>query len=110
MYTLTKWRERIRQRNDMTAYLTHLTRGVNDETPVDVVVKILKEKRLRASKDGFINGGEKVVCFQDAPIYGVSQNVKHEIQNRTELGNKVRYEPVGLSIPKRSIFNLGEDL
>lgn len=91
----------------MSVYLTHLTRGKDSLSAVDVLIKILNEKKIRGSKEGFINGGQEVVCFQDAPIYGVSQNVKHEMLNRRELGNKIRYEPVGISIPKPQVFNKG---
>lgn len=112
-YDYNKWRDRIRNRFDISSYLTHLTKefdgGKEDFSmdSVDVLLKILKERKIKSSNKGFINDGKSVVCFQDAPLYGISQNVKHEILNRENLGNKNRYEPIGICISKEKIFSIG---
>lgn len=112
-YDYNKWRERIRNRYDMSSYVTHLTKafeGGREGFPmssVDVLIKILTGKNIRGSTKGYINGREPVVCFQDSPLYGISQNVKHEILNREILGNKNSYEPIGICISKEKIFNMG---
>lgn len=113
MYDYNKWRERLRNRTDMSTYLTHLTKAFHGsykgfpKSPVEVLIKILNEQKIKASSEGFINGGVPVVCFQDAPLHGVSQNVKHERIHKVELGNTTRYEPIGLSLPKDFVFHEG---
>ncbi|MBZ5212764.1 DUF2971 domain-containing protein [Bacillus paralicheniformis] len=113
MYTYRKWRERLRNRTDMTTYLTHLTRknvGGREDFPKDkleVLIKILTDKKLIASGKGFINSGEPVVCLQDVPFYGVSQNVKHEMEHKRLLGDRIRYEPLGIALHKTYVFRKG---
>jgi hypothetical protein len=47
---------------------------------VDVLIQILKSKKINGSttKPGFIIGSDKAVCFQDAPINELAQNLLHE--------------------------------
>lgn len=109
-YNIEKWRKRIKERSDITAHLTHLTKS---ELPifddVDTLIKILRERKITGSTTdkGFIIGDNPAVCFQEAPLYGVCQNVYHEQQNRKELGGKSRYHAVGLSFRKDYVFNHG---
>lgn len=107
-YSAEKWINRYRYRSDIGAYLTHLTKPNGNMTSVDVLIKILNEKKLIGSgKSGYVSGDEKAVCFQDTPLYGIAQNLQHEEQNRNEFGGKIRYKGVGLLVPKPYIFKLG---
>lgn len=107
------WERRLKYRSDLTSQLTHLTKPVLNEnneitlSAVEVLIKILKEKKLigSTSETGFIRGSNRAVCFQDAPLYGVIQNILHEETYRKELGGKLRYEAIGLSLFKPYLFN-----
>ncbi|SPT99196.1 Uncharacterised protein [Lysinibacillus capsici] len=107
-YNATKWLKRHRNRNDISAYLTHLTKPQGDLNSVEVLIKILKERKLLGSgRSGFIKGSEKAVCFQDAPLNGIGQNVLHEERMRKEFGGKIRYQAIGLMFSKPYIFKNG---
>lgn len=107
-YDKTAWLKRMRLRSDMSAYVTHLTRENLPLGPIDVLLKILKEQKLNASTNsGFISGSAGAVCFQDAPLHSITQNLIHEQFNMEELGNKVRYRPFGLCFRKDYAFRKG---
>lgn len=108
-YTFDIWKKRYRHRSDISTYVTHLTRENGAIKTYDVLLKILTEKKLLGSTTdkGFILGSEKAVCFQEAPIYGVAQNTLHEQLNRTELGDKVRYRPIGICFRKDYVYKKG---
>ena len=107
-YTRKNWENRLLSRTDMSMYLTHLTRGIDIMNALDVLFKILKEKNLKSSCDtGFINGDRSVVCFQDIPFSSIAQNVKHEQDNKAELGGKNRYLAIGVAFDKSMIFKKG---
>ncbi|MFJ8069983.1 DUF2971 domain-containing protein [Peribacillus sp. NPDC096447] len=117
-YDLDKWRKRTKERSDITGHLTHLTRIEVDKPEelqvlvkkgIDTLIKILKERTINGSETnkGFIVGDNPSVCFQEAPLYGVCQNVYHEQQNRQTLGGKNRYDAIGLSFSKRYVFDRG---
>jgi hypothetical protein len=111
---MEEWRERIASRSDLTGRLTHLTKPTDvdisgmsfDELnlyAVDNLIKILEEKKLYGSttKSGYIVGNRKAVCFQDAPLYALIQNVQHEFLRREKnTKEKLRYCGVGLSFVK----------
>ncbi|ANC78270.1 hypothetical protein ABE65_016265 [Fictibacillus phosphorivorans] len=117
--TIKEWGKRVASRTDLTGRLTHLTKpsGVDfsclsfediNLRAVDNLIKILKEGKIIGSqtKPGFIIGKQKAVCFQDAPLYALIQNVEHERQRR-ERNNyeKLRYCGVGLSFVKPYIYH-----
>lgn len=107
-YTVEDWVNRYHSRTDIGAYLTHLTRRTSNMGAVDVLIKILIERNLLGSGNkGFIPGNEKAVCFQDTPLYGIAQNILHEEKIREELGGKLRYDAVGLMLPKPYLFRNG---
>ena len=73
-----EWREKISNRSDLVARLSHLTgrKASNDDGAFEVLWKILTEKRLIASgAEGFINGDIKAVCFQEVPLQAMAENV-----------------------------------
>lgn len=92
-YTLKNWKERIASRSDLTGHLIHLTRGANinsqEVSSLDILIKILLEQRLIGSstKSGFICGNRKAVCFQDTPIYQLTQNIYSEQEYRNQNPN-----------------------
>lgn len=112
------WVNRISKRMDITSMLTHLTRpqekfkDIKDESKINLesvknLIKILKDKTLYGSstESGFIVGNRKAVCFQDAPLYGIIQNVENEINNRkNSTNNKIRYSGNGLLFSKFYIY------
>lgn len=109
-YSIEDWKQRIRNRSDMSGYLYHLTRGTSELNTLEVLIKILKERKLRGSttSSGFIVGGNTAVCFQDTTTYGLCQNSYHEQQLRKDDKNmKVRYRPIGLAFPKNYVYKLG---
>lgn len=101
-----KWLDRIYKRTDITSKLTHLTKGSGELDCIDILIKILKEKKLKGSttKSGFIVGDRNAVCFQEVPLYSIAENLHYESNNRNE---KVRYNAAGLIFKKQFIYNLG---
>lgn len=112
-YTIGKWNKRFTNRSDITATLTHLTREqVNEDgrllSSIDILLKILNERKIIGStKKAFIHGEYSAVCFQDAPTYGIGQNILHEEEHRKELGGKIRYSANGLIFLKRYVYKKG---
>lgn len=109
-YNLDKWRKRAKERGDITSHVTHLTRiETNVSDAVDTLIKMINERKIIGSDTtkGFIIGDNPAVCFQEAPLYGVCQNVYHEQQNKKELGGKRRYDAIGLSFAKRYVYEKG---
>lgn len=107
-YSRGKWKSRHRNRADISTFLTHLTKGNTKLSTVDVLIKILNEQKLIGSNHkGFIQGKDRAVCFQDAPIHGVAQNILHEQRERQENGGKKRYTPIGLMFSKPYVFKQG---
>lgn len=99
-------------RSDLSQYLVHLTKGntFKNTTPADVLFKILKDKRLIGSttETGFICGSTPAVCFQDAPLLSVGQNVWYEDRKREqEDQQKIRYNACGLMFRKRFVYGKG---
>ena len=73
-------------------------------------MKIIQEQCLIGSstKSGFICGTRKAVCFQDTPLYQLSQNIYSEQEYRTQNSQaKVRYVGAGLMFPKPYIYRRG---
>ncbi|MEQ6855345.1 DUF2971 domain-containing protein [Lysinibacillus capsici] len=107
-YNVVKWFDRHTSRSDINCYLTHLTKPNGELDSLNVLLKILKERTLIGSDHkGFISGEHSAVCFQDAPLYGIGQNILHEQKIRQENKSKIRYVAVGLMFSKPYIFNRG---
>lgn len=106
-YTEENWKARIAQRNDITSGLVHLTRKQGKVNGLDILFKILVEKKLIASDttSGFIVGSNRAVCLQEAPIYSLAQNIYTEQEYRKQNSNtKLRYSGFGLQFNKRFIY------
>jgi len=72
---------------------------------VEVLLEILSTRKLIGSstRKGFICGKRTAVCFQDAPLYSVAQNIYYEY----EISKGSRYTPVGIAFPKDYLFRKG---
>ena len=88
-YTKKEWARRIADRSDISTGLVHLTRPTNTMRIEDILLKILFEKKLIGSstEKGFICGSRRAVCFQDAPLYSICQNVYFEQLKRESDSN-----------------------
>jgi len=93
-------------RQNLTSSLVHLTRSAEIDgkklSAVDVLLKILREKKIKGSstKKGFIRGKKSAVCFQDAPLYAIAQNLKFEKELSKEQNTRHRYSGCGLVFSK----------
>ena len=79
-------------------------------------MKILKEKKIKGSVNtivngrprGYICGDDSVVCFQDVPLFSLSENILYEQKLRKEKQDSpIRYGAFGLRFDKRYIFKKG---
>lgn len=109
-YTHEVWRNRYSERTDLATSLTHLTRATDESKIHEVLFKILSDGKILGSntKEGFIVGKNKAVCFQDAPLHAICQNCWFEQKLRKGQSNaKVRYSPTGLLFKKTMIYTRG---
>lgn len=113
-YTRDLWTKRIASRSDLSSQVVHLTRGteINGTKigPVDVLVSILKDRRIRGSTTdkGFITGDIPATCFQDVPLFSICENIHSEEQYRAAVPDaKVRYMGVGVMFSKPYVFARG---
>jgi hypothetical protein len=71
---------------------------------------ILSSGRINGSnsESGFVCGDIPATCFQDVPLYSLSQNIYAEQQYREAITSaKVRYLGVGLMFPKPYVYARG---
>jgi len=113
-YTFNSWKERLAQRSDLSPSLVHLTRSAivdgNQLSPVDVLIKILLEKKIIGSdpRQAFIHGDRRAVCFQDAPLYSIAQNILFEKKYKKEKPeSRDRYSGCGLIFSKWYVHSRG---
>lgn len=101
------WVKAYRHRSDATSYLTHLTRKENGKTSIQVLKKILEDKKIISNnKQSFVIGNSNVVSFMDNSLFGIAQHTYFN-SNNTEEGTLFGYEPVGLVFNKTYAFNKG---
>lgn len=109
-YEIKTWAERYAGRSDLTAWLVHLTRNTENESAMNILFKILDSCTLKGSttSSGFIIGETPAVCFQDAPLYAVLQNIWYEEKWREKVPTaKIRYRAIGIALPKRYVYLKG---
>ena len=113
-YNSNEWWERVSLRVDLTGHLTHLTKSsvINEisYSPLDVLIKILRERTIIGSTtdSGFIVGNSPAVCFFDAPIYSICENLHYEHnRNLKNSQNHKKYDSFGLMLPKTYVFKKG---
>jgi hypothetical protein len=118
-YTINSWKERMAGRSDITSRLTHLTKQNQESklSTLDILFKILDEGTIVGSEPGkepgFIVGSTPAVCFQEAPLYSMGQNVYYEqeiVKEKKANGvknPKIRYIACGLSFEKPYCYKKG---
>lgn len=104
-----EWRNRYKNRNDISSRLTHLTKGDTVEDAFQNLLKILEDKRLNGSttESGFIIGNVPAVCLQEAPLNAIAENLLYEKKLREETKGKVRYRAFGIRFNKEKIYEKG---
>ena len=101
------WVKAYRHRSDATTYLTHLTRGENGKTSIQVLKQILDDKKIIANnKLSFVVDNSIVVSFMDCTLYSTAQQTFFNAINKKE-GTLLEYEPVGLIFNKSYAFSKG---
>lgn len=109
-YGIDEWKARIAQRSDFTTGLVHLTRDAGESKALDVLLKILADRKLVGSTtaSGFIVGNTPAVCLQEAPVYSLAQNIYSEqCYRENNPAAKTRYGGFGLQFSKVSVFSKG---
>lgn len=109
-YSQEEWRNRLSERSDLSTSLTHLTRQGTSKNLLEQIFKILGEKKLIGSttSSGFIVGKTPAVCFQDAPLNAIGQNVWFEQKFRKDNPSaKTRYLGAGFVFKKNDAFKKG---
>ena len=104
-----EWRNRYKNRNDISSRLTHLTKGDTHEDAFKNLLKILGEKTILGSttETGFIIGDKAAVCLQEAPLNAIAENLLYEKKLREQEGGKVRYYAFGLRFNKMWCYKRG---
>ena len=90
----------LRERRDLSNYITHFTRDTNGRTVHDNLVNILSECCLKAGNEqGMAKGrnlpNQRVVCFTEAPMEVVWTLVQNNI-----WGRQVQLQPYGVVFSK----------
>ena len=115
-YTAETWKNRIAERTDLSTAIVHLTRSLSTKksdgipTLLDNLFKILDAGIIKPSSTakGFIVGSRPAVCFQDAPLVGIVQNVFYEQKYRAKNTTaKLRYQGAGIAFGKPYAFRKG---
>jgi hypothetical protein len=109
-YKIEDWKNRLSERSDLSSSIVHLTRKGTAANLVEQLLKILDDKTLIGSTtdSGFIVGKTPAVCFQDAPLHSIAQNIWFEQKYRKQNPSaKVRYYAVGLSFKKDYAYKKG---
>ena len=111
-----EWGERISHRTDISVGVVHLTKEAGELSALEVLMKIIEEQTIVGSTNktvdghprGFICGNDPVVCFQDVPLYSLSENILWEQQlHKKKSESPIRYAPFGLRFDKRYVFRNG---
>ncbi len=109
-YTFENWRHRLSERSDLSSSVTHLTRSTESRNILEQVFKILDDQKLIGSTtdSGFIVGKTPAVCFQDAPLHSIGQNVWFEQKYRKDNPSaKIRYYGAGFIFNKTIAYRKG---
>jgi len=76
-------------RPDFSQFVAHFTKASRPHTALDIVIKILKEKRIVASTMPWTN--KKAACFTECPFYSM-------------LAHKKQYSAYGIGFKKEKVF------
>lgn len=102
----TEWKRRFKYRMDLSSRVTHLTKGKDEEEAFNNLRSILEARKIIGGK-GFTCGKRPVVCFQDAPISAIAENLQYEEMLRKEENQKIRYLGFGIRFQKSFIYKQG---
>lgn len=108
--TTKVWANRLAERTDLSTNVVHLTCGTTQRDKIDVLLDILEQKTIRGSttERGFIVGSTPAVCFQDAPLHALVQNLWYEKKYRDANENaKWRYASAGVLFRKTFVYRKG---
>jgi hypothetical protein len=109
-YDKKTWKRRYSERSDLSTSVVHLTREVEENRPADILYKIISSREIIGSStsSGFIVGKTPAVCFQDAPLISVCQNVFYEQKNNeNKEKTKIRYRAIGVAFSKDYAYRKG---
>ncbi|MBU5469805.1 DUF2971 domain-containing protein [Falcatimonas sp. MSJ-15] len=104
-----EWRNRYKNRNDISSRLTHLTKADTVDGAFQTLLKILEDKVVIGSttEKGFIIGDTPAVCLQEAPLNAIAENLLYEKKLREDEKGKVRYNAFGIRFNKVWIYKMG---
>lgn len=104
-----EWYDRYKHRMDISARLTHLTKGKSEEDAFNNLLSILKDREIHGSttESGFICGKIPAVCLQETPLYSIAENLQYEKFLRTQGYSKIRYLGFGIRFTKLFIYSKG---
>ena len=93
------------KRPDLSPYISHMTKSLDNYSAFDNLVNILKEGKIWASDKtrGFIKGQNEATCFMDVPL----SSLKYILNTENSDPNNPRYEPFGIMITKKTAYNKG---
>lgn len=112
-YEKKTWKRRIAERTDLSTQVVHLTREQTtgaEKGATEVLFDIMDQQRIVASPvhQAFIVGKIPAVCFQDAPLGAICQNVFYEQKYKEQNEKaKVRYRAMGISFAKDYAYGKG---
>ncbi|MGH8551098.1 MAG: hypothetical protein ACRERU_21340 [Methylococcales bacterium] len=89
-------------RSDMSLALIHLTGPRSGLQPIDSLISLLQERRIRATgKSGFIKGDLQAVCFTEMPLSAIPLLVKKSSTSKHPYGF------YGIALHKTNGFSQG---
>ena len=103
-------KNRVEKRSDLSMHLTHFTRATESKNALEVLLKILEDKKLIGSttKTGYIVGDIPAVCFQESPLEVLTENILYENKSLDCIERiDVRYSGVGIRFIKDYVFKKG---
>jgi hypothetical protein len=108
-YNTETQKRRIGERSDFSASVVHLTRKTQEDSSAEILYKIISSGEIIGSKTtkGYIIGKTPAVCFQDAPLVSICQNVYFEQKRSQETKEKLKYDATGLAFPKNYAYRKG---
>ncbi|MBE5922077.1 MAG: DUF2971 domain-containing protein [Lachnospiraceae bacterium] len=107
---ITQWTERVHNRADIVTRLTHLTRATESMDALEVLVKILEDKRLIGSttQSGYIVGNTPAVCLQETPLEALAAHIRYENESFGQIDKcDVRYSGIGIRFNKVFVYRSG---
>ena len=105
-----EWFDRVQKRADIVTRLTHLTRATDSMDALEVLLKILEDKKLIGSttESGYIVGKTPAVCLQETPLESLAEHILYENKSFHSINKcDVRYSGVGIRFNKVFVYKSG---